>query len=171
MKRKLSIWIAGFLVAFLVVVVIGPSSSYALGTSGVVPHKGGPFGPGFGRAVPLEGLQIIAEALDMTTDELIEALQSGKTLRELADEAGVDLDVIFEEIQVARTEQMRERIQQALDEGLITQQHADWLLEGLDRGFLAGPPMGIMFRDHHPLRDRSTSGQMVPGWPTTFPGE
>jgi hypothetical protein len=34
---------------------------------------------------------------------------------------------------------MRERIQQALDAGTITQEHADWLLEGLEKGFLGGP--------------------------------
>jgi hypothetical protein len=33
---------------------------------------------------------------------------------------------------------IRERIQQALDDGTITQEHADWLLEGLDKGFLGG---------------------------------
>lgn len=166
MKSRWSIWIAGFLVAFLAVIVAGPASAYAQRTSSVDPHRGGPFGRGLG----LESLQIAAEALDMTTDELIEALQSGKTLQELAEEADVDLEEILEAIQAARVEQMRERIQQALDEGAITQEHANWILDGLDRGFLAGPPSGIMFRGHHGPRFGPGLQQMVPGLPTTGPG-
>lgn len=166
MKSKWSIWIAGFLVAFLAVVVVGPASVYAKGASSVVPHKGGPFGSG----LPLEGLQIMAEALDMTTDELIDALQSGKTFQELADEAGVDLDEILEEIQAARTQQMRERIQQALEEGAITQEHADWLLEGLDRGFLAGSPSAVQFRGNHTPGHGPAFQGMVPGRPIAGPG-
>jgi hypothetical protein len=34
---------------------------------------------------------------------------------------------------------MRERIQQAVDDDTITQEHANWLLEGLEKGFLNGP--------------------------------
>jgi hypothetical protein len=75
----------------------------------------------------------------MTTDELINALQSGKTLEELATEAGVDLQDVQDAIQAERVTTMRERIQQALDDGSITQEHADWLLEGLEQGFLGGP--------------------------------
>jgi hypothetical protein len=87
----------------------------------------------------LEGLQVAADALNMTTDELITALRSGKTLDDLATEAGVDIQEVQEAIQAARTTEMRDRIQQALDDSTITQEHADWLLEGLDKGFLGGP--------------------------------
>ena len=83
----------------------------------------------------------------MTTDELIDALRSGKTLEELATEAGVDLQDVQDAIQEARATHMRERIQQALDEGTITQEHADWLLEGLEKGFIGGPG-GIGLDEH-----------------------
>ena len=49
----------------------------------------------------------------MTTDELITALRSGKTLEELATEAGVDIQEVQDAIQAARATDMRERIQQA----------------------------------------------------------
>jgi hypothetical protein len=136
MKNKMSILIAGLLIALVVVGVIGATNAYAQSSAREFLHGGG---PGGGRGLGLEGLQITAEALNMTTDELINALRSGQTLEQLAEEAGVDLQEVQDAIQAARAESMRERIQQALDDGTITQEHADWLLEGLDKGFLGGP--------------------------------
>jgi hypothetical protein len=135
MKNKMSVLIGGLLVALLVVGVIGATNAYAQSPSSELLHGGG---PGGGRGFGLEGLQITAEALNMTTDELITALRSGKTLQELADAAGVDLQDVQDAIQAARATEMRDRIQQALDDGTITQEHADWLLEGLDKGFIGG---------------------------------
>ena len=136
MKNKMSVLIAGLLIALAVVGVVGATSAYAQSPSRDLLHGGG---PGGGRGLGLEGLQITAEALNMTTDGLITALRSGQTLEQLAEEAGVDLQEVQDAIQAARAESMRERIQQALDDGSITQEHADWLLEGLDKGFLGGP--------------------------------
>lgn len=135
MKNKMSVLIAGLLIALAVIGVVGATNAYAQNSSRVVLHGGG---PGGGRGLGLEGLQIAAEALNMTTDELITALRSGKTLEELAEEAGVELQDVQDAIQAARATDMRERIQQSLDDGTITQEHADWLLEGLDKGFLGG---------------------------------
>jgi len=137
MKNKMSVLIAGLLVALVVIGVLGATNAYAQSQTKELLHGGG---PGGGRGgLGLEGLQIAAEALNMTTDELITALRSGKTLEELAAEAGVDIQEVQDAIQAARAMGMRERIQQALDAGTITQEHADWLLEGLDKGFLGGP--------------------------------
>lgn len=136
MKNKMSVLIAGLLLALVVVGVIGATNAYAQSQPRTLLHGGG---PGGGRGFGLEGLQIAAEALNMTTDELITALQSGKTLEEIAEEAGVDIQDVQDAIQAERETTMRERIQQSLDDGTITQEHADWLLEGLDKGFLGGP--------------------------------
>ena len=38
---------------------------------------------------------------------------------------------------------MRDRIAQAVADGTMTQEKADWLLEGLDKGFLDGPGFGF----------------------------
>lgn len=135
MKHKMSVLIAGLLLALVVIGVIGATNTYAQGASSALLHGGGPGGHG----LRLEGLQIAAEALNMTTDELINELRSGKTLEEIATEAGVDLQDVQDAIQEARATQMRERIQQAVDAGTITQEHADWLLEGLEKGFLGSP--------------------------------
>jgi uncharacterized protein (DUF433 family) len=85
------------------------------------------------------GLDAASQALGMTTDELKAALAGGKTLEQVAEEKGVDFADVQAAMQAERETQMRERIQQSLDEGTITQEHADWLLEGLDKGFLNGP--------------------------------
>ncbi len=135
MKKKISVLIAGLLVALVVTGILGATNAYAQGPLGGALHRGG---PGGGRGFGLEGLQVAAEALNMTTDELINALRSGKTLEEIATEAGVDIQEVQDAIQAARATEMRDRIQQALDDGTITQEHANWLLEGLDKGFIGG---------------------------------
>lgn len=171
MKNKMSIVIAGLLLALVVIGVIGATNANAQAPSSGLLHGGGPGGRGLG----LEGLQIAAEALNMTTDELITALQSGKTLEEIATEAGVDIQDVQEAIQEARTTDFRERIQQAVDDGTITQEHADWLLEGLEKGFIDGPG-GFGFGGHgpgfgaRPDQAPGTPGQVPTAEPTQTSG-
>lgn len=136
MKNKMSVLIAGLLLTLVVVGMIGATNAYAQSGTDAPLHGGR--GPG-GRGLGLEGLQAAAEALNMTTDELINALRSGQTLEQLAEAAGVDLQEVQDAIQAAQTGAFRTRIQQAVTEGTITQEHADWLLEGLDKGFIGGP--------------------------------
>ena len=90
-----------------------------------------------------KGRGALAELLGLTEDELKEQIQSGKTVEDLADEAGVDLDAFREEMQEERLEGIKSRIEEALAAGDITQEHADWLLEGLEKGFLDGPLFGF----------------------------
>ena len=163
MKNKMSVLIVGLLVALVAVGVLGATNAYAQSSAREFLHGGG---PGGGRGLGLEGLQITAEALNMTTDELINALRSGQTLEQLAEEAGVDLQDVQDAIQEARAESMRERIQQALDDGSITQEHADWLIEGLEKGFLGGPG-GFGFGEHR----RPGSGLIPDQIPTAQPTE
>jgi len=137
MKNKKSVVIGGLLVALLVIGVIGATSAYAQGPASVPLHGRG---PGDERG-PLggAGLEAAAEVLGMTTDELTAALQGGKTLEQLAEEAGVDFADVQAAMQAARDTEMRARIQQAVDDGKITQENADWLLEGLEKGFIGMP--------------------------------
>ena len=144
MKNKMTVLIAALLVALVVVGVVGATNAYAQSSTSAFLHGGG---PGGGRGLGLDELQVAAEALNMTTDELITALRSGKTLEEIATDAGVDYQDVQDAIQAARSTDLRDRIQQALDAGTITQEHADWLLEGLDKGFLGGPD-GFGFGGH-----------------------
>ena len=102
-------------------------------------------------------LEAAAKVLGMTTDELSTALQSGKTLEQLAQGANLDVQDVKDAIQAAHVTEMRSRIQQALDDGTITQENADWLLEGLDKGFLDGPGFG--FGPHGPRPDEAPTAQ------------
>ena len=156
MKNKKSILISGLLVALLVIGVIGATSAYAQSPTSTFLHGGG---PGGGRGLGLVGLQAAAQALDMTTDELITALRSGKTLEQLVDEAGVDLQNVQDAIQAAHEDELRTRIEQAVADGTMTQEKADWLLEGLEKGFLDGPGFGFGFGPHGPRPDQAPSTQ------------
>ena len=88
-------------------------------------------------------LEAAAKALNMTTDELTTALKDGKTLQELADAAGVDLATVQGAVQAAHETEMRTQIEQAVTDGNMTREKADWLLEGLDKGFLDGRGFGF----------------------------
>jgi len=88
-------------------------------------------------------LAAAAKALGMTTSDLSTALQSGKTLTQVASDKKVDLQTVQDAIKAARTDDMKTQIKQAVTDGKITQAKADWLLEGLDKGFLDGPGFGF----------------------------
>jgi len=136
MKNKMSILIAGLLVALLVVGVVGASGVFAQTSTSTDLHGRG---PGSGRGLGQVELEAAAKVLNMTADELSTALQSGKTLEQIATDANVDFAKVQEAIQAAHATELRTRIQQAVTDGTITQENADWLLEGLDKGFIGVP--------------------------------
>jgi hypothetical protein len=152
--------IGGLLIALLVVGVLGATNVYAQSAASDLLHGRG---PGGGRGhLGTAGLEAAAEALDMTVDELTAALQSGKTLETIAEEAGVDFADVQAAIQAAHATEMRERIQQALDDGTITQENADWLLEGLDKGFIGVPGGFGLGGPHGPKFDQAPPAQPTP---------
>jgi hypothetical protein len=111
-------------------------------------------GFGFGRGVGGQaGLEAAAELLGMTADELSTQLWGGRTLADLADKAGVDLQTLRDAVETANLAAMeaamRDAIEQALENDYITQEQADWLLEGLDKGFF---PMGRGFGFGHGMK-------------------
>ena len=155
MKKKISILIGGLLVALMVVGVIGATNAFAQSsTPGALLHGRG---PGDGRGLRDAELAAAAEALNMTADEVSTALQGGKTLEQLAEEAGVDLQNVRDAIQAVREAELRTRIEQAVADGTMTQEKADWLLEGLDKGFLDGPGFGFGFGHHGPKPDGTST--------------
>jgi len=198
MKKKIWIWVGGLLVALMIVGAVGTAVAYAQGPTppaglgeGHGPHGGrGPLGGGgleaaakalgmttdeltsalesgktleqlatekgvdietvqdaIRAARPLRlgsvELEAAAKALGMTTDELTAALQGGKTLEQVAADKGVDFQKVTDAVQAAHEAEMRTQIEQAVTDGSMTQEKADWLLEGLDKGFLDGPGFGF----------------------------
>ena len=90
-----------------------------------------------------DGREGLAGLLGLTREELRDQLHDGKTLEELAEAAGIDLEAYREEMRQTKQVDLKTKIEEALDNGDITQDHADWLLEGLDKGFLNNPFAGF----------------------------
>src|SRR5689334_7964029 len=126
MKNKKSILIGGILAALLVIGVIGATNVYAQGptTTPTTPpaNPGAPLGQngpgkGHGRGLGQPELDAAAKVLNMTSDQLSSALQSGKTLDQIAQDANVDIQKVQDAIQAAHAAEMRTQIQQAVTEG------------------------------------------------------
>lgn len=80
--------------------------------------QGGPW-QGHGPAGHM--MTIVAEQLDMTPQELLSELQSGKTVADVAAEKGVSLDTIVEAVVAPRLQELEERV----NSGDLTQEQAD----------------------------------------------
>lgn len=70
-----------------------------------------------------------AEALGLTPEGLFAELHAGKSLAEVAEAQGVDTETLQDAMQAARVEV----IQQAVEDGTLTQEQADRLLNGPDK--------------------------------------
>ena len=145
MSSKLRIGIVALLVVGALTVAMTGTALAQEETPTPAPFLGRGFGhgPSFGRSMGGQvGLEAAAEVLGMTTDELSAELWGGKTLADLAEEAGVDLKDIQDAVTAAQEAAMRETIEQAVEDETLTREHADWLLQGLDNGFLGGRGFG-----------------------------
>jgi hypothetical protein len=60
----------------------------------------------------------------------------------------VDIEVVCDAIQTAPRAELCEPIQQVVTDRTISQKKGDWLLEGLDKGFLDGRGFGLGFGHH-----------------------
>jgi hypothetical protein len=96
-------------------------------------------GRGFGGQV---GLEAAAEALDLEPDELTTQLWGGKSLADVAEEAGVKLKVVRDAVTAAHEAAMQDAIDQAEENGDLNSEHAEWLREGLNKGFMGRPGFG-----------------------------
>ncbi len=141
-------------------------------TEKTAPWMGGR-GFGFGgRGGSMENFDAMAEALNLTPTQLFEQLHSGKTLAEIAEAQGVDLAAVQEAANAARVQAMKDAIAQAVTDGKITQEHADWLLQGLDKGFMGkgrGLDFGFGCGGRGGMRGHGMRG-VAPVAPTTTPG-
>jgi len=137
--------------AALAVVLLG--AAVAMPAFADEPTPEAPFGCQ-GRGFGLGGgswtmFDTVAEALGLTPEEFFAELRTGKTLEEIADELDIQIEAVQEAIKAARVEAMREGIEQAVENGRISQEQAEWLLEGLEQGFF---PMGRSFSFGHGMK-------------------
>ena len=90
------------------------------GFEGGIGHRG--FAFGFG------GISTVAESLGIGEDELRAALADGQTIADVAEEQGVDVQDVVDDIVAAQ----RERLDEAVAEGDLTQEEADEFLAGAE---------------------------------------
>jgi hypothetical protein len=88
-------------------------------------------------------LDVAADLLGMTVDELATELRDGATIAELAGAQGVSLDSIVE----AYKAQAAEKLAEAVEGGRITQERADEMLESMGERYLEMLENGMPFRD------------------------
>jgi polyhydroxyalkanoate synthesis regulator phasin len=101
------------------------------GFEGGIGHPG--FAFGFG------GISTVAESLGIGEDELRAALADGQTIAAIAEEQGVDVQDVVDDIVAAQ----RERLDEAVAEGHLTQEEADEFLAGAEKrvtAFVNGEP-------------------------------
>jgi hypothetical protein len=145
MKKKISIVLGGLLAIALLFGAASVTTAYAQDETPPTPPAGKTGdGPGHGgRGMGEAELAAAAKVLGMTSEELSTALASGKTLEDLATTAGVDIQDVKDAISAVHAEEMQANIAAAIADGSMSQEKADWLLEGLDKGFLDGHGFGF----------------------------
>ncbi len=165
MKKPLVLGLLGLLVAGVIVfaasrTVFAQEATPTPDTSTTAPRIGR-----MHRGMMHDGvtLEAAAGALGMTADELSTQLWGGKTLADLAEEKGVDLADVQAAVQAAQEQATRDNIQQAVEDGDMTQEKADWLLEGLDKGFWSGFGRGGYGHGFGGFGGRPEKGPILPG--------
>jgi hypothetical protein len=100
---------------------------------------------GFGRGgiCGQAGLDAAAKALKMTSDDLKAQLWGGQTLSGLADKAGVKIADVQGAVQAACQQAQIDAVNQAVKDGKLTQANADWLIEGIQKGYIGGGKGGF----------------------------
>jgi hypothetical protein len=145
MNKRRWILLGGVLTTLLAAAAIGAQAAYADTTTPPAPpdERGTP-PEGAPRHHPLgpAGLEAAAGLFGMTADDLSTALRDGTTLDELATEKGIDIEAVRAAVQAAHKETMLGSINQAVADGKMTQDKADWLILGLENGYLDGPGFG-----------------------------
>lgn len=107
----------------------------------------------------------VAELLNLTPAELFEQLHSGKTLAEIAEAQGVDLDTIQETLEAEKIQVAKDKIAEAVADGTITQEQADWMLEGIEKGYTSGRGFGFGMERGHGKMGGMRGMRDMPGMP------
>jgi hypothetical protein len=100
-------------------------------------------GFGFWGGGSIADFDAMAKALNLTPTQLFEQLHNGTSLADIAKAQGVDLTKVQEAANATRIQAMKDRINQAVKDGTMTKAQGDWLLQGLDNGYLGKGPGGF----------------------------
>jgi len=96
------------------------------------------FGFGMRGGNSWQNFDAVAKALGLTPEQLFTELHSGKTLDEIAKEKGVDLQKVYDAMKASQIEAFKAEIEQAVKDGKLTREQADWMLKGLELGMMPG---------------------------------
>lgn len=132
---------------------------------GFMPGMRGRFPGGrmFGMGGATGGLDASANALNMTVEELELQLWGGRSLADLAERQGVELESVQQAIETARKEAMRQALAQAVEDGRLTQEQADWMIEGQESGYgLRVTPRGRGGFPCEPMGEGGPKGRLAP---------
>jgi hypothetical protein len=113
--------------AFALAAPAAAADRAALSASALAHGGGGRYGEA--------ALTAAADMLNLSLDELRTQLRAGESLADLAEAAGLDVDALLAAMDAAAADAARAAIEQAVTDGDLSREHADWLLEGLDAGF------------------------------------
>lgn len=80
----------------------------------------------------------VAEALGLDPTGLFARLHGGESVAEIAEDAGVDLEAVQEAVRSAHAEERIQAIEQAVEDGRLSEEQGQWLLEGLGEGYVPG---------------------------------
>ena len=146
MKKAL---IVGALVGALFLALGAAGLAYAQSSTPQAPAGAGPaYGYGYGgrgmgmawdgETGPLHEYMTgaLAEALGITPEELISRREAGETLWQIADSLGIS----SEDFSTLAADARAKALDQAVQDGVITQEQADWMSQRMGSGF--GPGAG-----------------------------
>ena len=116
--------------------------SLAQGPTGT-PTPGDKGGPGLDLGIMGGGgdwtvFDAAAKALGLTPEELFSELHSGKTLSDVATAKGVDIKTVTQAMADARQAAMKKAVEQAVTDGRLTRDQADWTLKGIQNSWMGG---------------------------------
>lgn len=138
--------ILGLTLLVVMIAALGATAVFAQGSTPPTPSTTTPAHvEGFGRGgfCGQAGLDAAAKALKLTTEELQAQLWGGQTLSGLADKAGVNIADVQSAVEAACQQVQIDAINQAVKDGKLTQANADWLIEGIQKGFIGGGKLGF----------------------------
>jgi hypothetical protein len=153
---------AGLMAAVLLLTLVVPACAQSATATPQTPlglRGGGRGGMCFGGG-SWDTFDAAAKALGMTPVELFSALHEGKTLEDVAKDKGVDVQTVQDAIKAAQEEAAKARIEQAVKDGELTREQADWMLKGFDLGMPMGRGRGRGFGWDG--RGKSSSGTETP---------
>jgi len=151
-KKRIIVLVGVALVVLLLAGLGGATLVFAQEPTPPIPfglHGGGRGMGGFGGRSMMGGFggaggdqwtmfDTAAETLGLTPEEFFAELREGKSLEEVAEEQGVEIETVQDTMNEARAEARLEMIEQAVEDGSLTREQADWMLEGLEQGFFPG---------------------------------